>query len=339
MLDWAVAEILSRGAKTPLCGFYVAAGASCLLATNSESILEAAGQAFLEVSKPPASVDVHLRLWVDPGSSAEPPWPKPYCRGLDDVVFMGLDGQNSLLVDRRTRRALGRFSPAMGDDQAYWKAVIFPNLLTFLGPAIGVTGLHCACVVRGGFGVLLSGPASSGKSTLTLALVRRGFSFLSDDWTYFSQLEDRLCAWGPITKLKLLPDAAAFFPELGGFEAGVSVNGERAYEIEPDLQLGVSRSRYCEPRRLIFLERSPSPEFSLIRMPAAEAAAHLEQYLLAETAERISPQLAIIRRLADQDCWRLRYGGAPDDVAQKLAAFCGVAAYPMPESSRRKRLV
>jgi len=334
-----MAEILSRDAETPLGRFYIAAGASCHLTTNSESILEAAGQAFVEASGRPADVDVHFRFWVDPGSSTEPPWPKPYCRGLDDLVFMGLDGQNSLLVDRRTRRALGRFSPAMASDRSYWKAVIFPNLLTLLGPAIRVTGLHCACVVRDGFGVLLSGPSGSGKSTLTMALVRRGFSFLSDDWTYFSQFEDRLCAWGPITRLKLLPDAAAFFPELSGFEAGISVNGERAYEIEPDLQLGLHRSRCCEPRRLIFLDRSASPAFHLNRMPASEAAANLEEYLLAENAEALDPQLAIIRRLADQDCWRLCHGGTPNEVAQKLAAFCGLAEHPVPAVLTGKGLV
>jgi hypothetical protein len=227
-----------------------------------------------------------------------------------------------MMIDLRTRRAIGRFSPAMGADVAFWKTVIFPNLLSLLGPSVGVTEFHCACVVREGGGILLWGPSGSGKSTLTLALARRGFSFLSDDWTFFSRFDGRLCAWGLFTRLKLLPEAAEFFPELGNFETVVSVNGERAFEIEPEVELGVPRSRFCEPRRLIFLERGAVPQFDLARMPKGEAAAQLENDLLEATAETLRPQLDIIQCLVDRECWWLRYGGTPDAVAQKLDRFC-----------------
>jgi hypothetical protein len=258
---------------------------------------------------------------VDPQGTTQAPWPKPTFRGLDHLIFAGLDAQNSLLIDLQTRRVIGRFSPAMAADQGRWKSAIFPNLLTLMGPAIGVTCLHCACVVRNGRGILLTGPSGSGKSTLTLAMARRGFSFLSDDWTYFSRFNGALCAWGLIPRLKLLPQSAAFFPELADCEAAISLNGENAIEIDPLRNLGVPRSRFCEPSGLVFLERSSNPEFTIARMPAAEAIPRLEENFLADTPEALRLQAEVVRRLVERGCWQLRYGGTPDAVASKLAGL------------------
>ncbi|MGH9402039.1 MAG: HPr kinase/phosphorylase [Terriglobia bacterium] len=317
-----MSDFLKRAAQTPLQGFYLAAGARCLLATNFEPILAAARRGLLEIDEPSSAVDFNLRFWVDSDGQSQPPWPKPYFRGLDHLVFAGFNSENSMLIDLRTRRAIGRFSPALAADQAYWETVIFPTLLSVMGATAGVTGLHCGCVVRNGGGLLLCGRSGSGKSTLTLALARKGFSFLSDDWTYFSRSDGQLHAWGLATRLKLLPDAPQFFPELDGFEVGVSLNGEPAYEVDPVLQLGIARTRCCDPRWLIFLERQSAPAFHLTRAPAMEASTRLEEDLLAETAELPSPQLSIIESLAGRECWLLQYGGDPETAAQSLADLC-----------------
>jgi hypothetical protein len=120
--------------------------------------------------------------------------------------------------------------------------------------------------------------------------------------------------------LKLLPQSAAFFPELADCKTAVSANGENAIEIDYQ-KLGISRSRSCDPYGLVFLERSSKPEFNLVIMPAAEAIERLEENFLADTAEALQPQSEIVRRLVERGCWQLRYGGAPDAVAQKLAVF------------------
>ena len=90
-------DFLERRAQTPLHGFYWVAGASCHLATNSASILEAARQTFVEVSPPPFAVDFSLRFWVDPLGRSGPPWPKPCYRGLDHLVFAGFDSLQALV--------------------------------------------------------------------------------------------------------------------------------------------------------------------------------------------------------------------------------------------------
>ena len=56
-------------------------------------------------------------------------------------------------------------------------------------------------------------------------------------------------------------------------------------------------------------------------MPFSQAAAHLEENLLADTPEGLQPQLEIIHSLVQQGCWQLRYGEDPNTVARKLAGF------------------
>ena len=41
--------------------------------------------------------------------------------------------------------------------------------------------MHASCAARDGMGVLLTGPAGSGKSDLLLRLLSRGFSLVADD--------------------------------------------------------------------------------------------------------------------------------------------------------------
>jgi hypothetical protein len=314
-------DFLRKQAQTPWTENYLMAGMVGSISTNSQEILAAAEASFCPSKDAHAKPRMHWRLWVDPDGTTQPPWPKPVFRGLDHLIFAGLDTQSSIMIDLKRRLAIGRLSPALAADRGRWKSMIFPNLLTLMGPAIGVTGLHCACVVRDGAGLLLTGKSGAGKSTLTLAMARRGFSFLSDDWTYFSRFEGALWAWGLIPRLKLLPPAAELFPELAQMETTVSLNGEEAFEIDPHQNLGVPRSRYCQPRELVFLERSSTPEFTLSRMPAAEAAAHLEENLLADTPEGLQPQLDVVHSLLQRGCWHLRYGEDPDTVASKLAGF------------------
>jgi hypothetical protein len=316
-------DFLCKDAETPLCEHYTAAGAICRFSTNSEPLLEAARESFLQIAGFPGSVDFSVRFWVDHRDSAQPPWPKPYVRGLDHLVFAGFDSGSSMLADLRTCRVIGRFSEGIANDRNYWKTVIFPILLTVVGASVGITELHCACVAKDQKGLLLVGPGRSGKSTLAAALAQSGFGFLSDDRTFCSWREGKLWAWGLATTLKLRCDAGAYFGELQGEKPTALHNGERGFRLDPELDLGLERVRRCEPRLLVFLERRENSTFSLTSMSPDEAAARLEEDLVEESPDAAARQMDVLRRLVDLPCRLLHYGGWPRDVAKKLAIHFG----------------
>jgi hypothetical protein len=315
----SASDFLCKDAATPLCEHFTAGGAVCSFATNSEALLQAVRETYLPVLTAPVSVSFSIRFWVDQANSVQPPWPNPYVRGIDHLVFAGFDSGSSMLADLRTRRVIGRFSSGIAADSDYWKTVILPMLLSVLGGSIGIAELHCACVARDEEGLLLAGASGSGKSTLAVALSQAGFGFLSDDRTFCSLDNDRILAWGLPTRLKLRREAEDWFPELQGREPTTIQKGELVHWLDPEFAVGVRRVRRCQPNAVLFLEQLKTPSFNISPLSACEAMNRLDKDLMAESPEVMAKQMATIARLVELPCWLLQYGGQPMTIARKIA--------------------
>ncbi|MBO0910450.1 MAG: hypothetical protein J2P13_01550 [Acidobacteria bacterium] len=315
----SLGDFLRKKARTPFEERFLLGGVTCAISTNVQSILDAARASFTQADNPSQEPGLRLRFWVDGKGKTKPPWPKPFFRGLGNLIFAGFDSESALVIDLGSCRAFGRFSPAMGADETYWKTVILPSLVSIVGAAVGITELHCACVARGENGLLLAGSSGSGKSTLALTLARAGFGYVSDDRTYCSKWDGRLLAWGLPTRLKLRPSSAELLQDFRGREPTIAPNGEPAFQIDPDCQPDFDRVRQCRPRSIVFLERQEEEGFELEPLSAAEASLRLEQGLIAQTPEGLSLQRQAIAGLAALPCWRLRYLARPQAVACELA--------------------
>lgn len=306
---------------------FLVAGTTWRISTNAHQILAAAREMFPIAGEEADHTALTGEFYVDSSLGGKPPWPPPYFRGLDHLVYASYDSHNSMLVDLRGRRVIGLFSSAMAADRHYWKRVLLPVLLGIVSASIGVTPLHCACLVKNGFGLVVSGASGAGKSTLALSLCLKGFSYLSDEWTYFSLVGSRIQAWGLPTAIKLLPDSATYFPALRDLDPSISLNGELAFDVDPVETFGASRSMRCEPRWLVFVERTTEGRALFRRMTPEETASRFASELealpacVSETRER---QLETIRALVNRECWLLRHGLGPDSIARELATFCEV---------------
>jgi hypothetical protein len=311
-------DFLKKEAETPLSGVFIAAGVRCEIRTNCESILATARESFLPADSSEDIVDLRMRFWVDPETRSQPPWSKPYLRGLDHLVFAGFDNGSSMLADLRTARVIGRFSPDMAADQTHWKTVIFPMLFSIVGGSLGIVELHCACVSQNGSALLLAGPSGAGKSSLSYALAQSSFGFLSDDRTLCFKRNASVFAWGLPTHLKLRQEGRDWFQALQERDPTHKEKGEWVYRLEPQHDLGLERVRCCRPAAIIFLERQEASSFALTPVSSGEAAHRLEQELMPELPDAASKQAATIARLVEVPCWRLQYGGCPQEVAQKI---------------------
>lgn len=310
---------LRRNVETALCEHFVAAGALCSLRTNCEKVLEAARTTFFPANSPEAPVDFSLRFWADDGDRTEPPWPKPYARSLGHLVFVGFDLKSSLLANLRTRHVIGRFSAGMAADHAHFTSVIFPMLLTIVGPSVGIAELHCACVARSYEGVLLAGPSGAGKSTLSLALSQNGFGFISDDRTFCSSRNSEVEAWGLPTLIKLRSDAGSWFEELRRTALLASQRDKPELWLEPEKFSGVERIRRCRPTSVVFLERRNTSKFSLSPISSTEARHRLTRELAAEWPPAIEKREPTLKKIVELPCWLLQYGGRPEWVAQRIS--------------------
>ena len=67
------------------------------------------------------------------------------------------------------------------------------------GLRLSSENLHASTVALDGRAVIISGPSGSGKSDLTLRLIDRGFSLVSDDRTIVRKAGDQVIASAPDT--------------------------------------------------------------------------------------------------------------------------------------------
>lgn len=68
-----------------------------------------------------------------------------------------------------------------------------------LGPRLSAETIHASTVAKEGRAVMITGPSGAGKSDLTLRLLDRGFTLVSDDQTVVKKDGDRLLASSPPT--------------------------------------------------------------------------------------------------------------------------------------------
>src|SRR5258708_35147064 len=81
------------------------------------------------------------------------------------------------------------------------------TLYTLIGRVRSHFLVHSGAVARRGQGVILVADAANGKTTLVLELLRRGFSFLSDEMAALNRADGRLHAFP--RALRLRPDTLA----------------------------------------------------------------------------------------------------------------------------------
>jgi hypothetical protein len=297
------------------------AGAACNLHTNSPGLARVLEG--LSISNGETVGDgFHMRVVVD--ESTDEGAGEPHFRGLHHVVTASFGRSNMFVFDILRRTLSAHVSLAVARDNRFWKEKLIPITLGVLGAAMGLVPVHCACLELDGDGLLIAGVSGAGKSTLSVALSAEGFNYVSDDWTYISQRREGIVAHGTSAPVKLLPDAVEHFRNLQRHTLRTSMNGELAYEVDIAEAFGARVQRTCEPRWLIFLERTQRAGAIFAPMPSAEARTYLNS-----SVERLPPQLEEAAAMREQTIegvallpsWRFQYGGPPQFAARELREF------------------
>jgi hypothetical protein len=302
------------------------AGTNCLLSTNSHEVLQTAAN-WRRSETHSGTPSFRMEIIVDPSLNRAPER-HAYFRGLGHIVFAMLPPRSFIAYDLLRRRVHGAISISAARDHSFWNSLLLPITIGVLGTTVGIAPIHCACLERNGSGFLLAGASGAGKSTLAAALAQLGFPFISDDWTYVSRQQCGLIANGLSSPLKLLTDAARFFPDLLALAPRTALNGELAYEIDPAKWTGVVSKTVCRPRRIFFLERTSSHGSQLVPCRPEYVRGFFEK-----NAERLPEELVeskafrsrIIQALSTCPSWILRTGESPQITARALDNFLAEA--------------
>ena len=297
------------------------AGAACYLHTNHSDLVKVLAN--LSISKVD-SMPTGFRVRIVVDESSDEAAGEPHFRGMRHIVTASFGRSNVFVFDILRRTLSASVSAVVARDDRFWKEKLIPISLGVLGSAMGLVPVHCACLELDGDGLLIAGASGAGKSTLSVALSEDGFNYVADDWTYISRRPDGIVAHGTSAPVKLLPDAVNHFRCLQRHALQRSMNGELAYEVDIAEDFGARVERTCEPRWIIFLERSSEAGAAFNPMSSSEARNYMNfsvEKLPLQLREAVAMREQTIKQVAELPSWRFQYGGTPQFAAKKLREF------------------
>lgn len=282
-----------------------------------------------------------LRAWLDhfaPGAAGPPrppfrfdfhvapetaPFPAPpngrelveyfYVRGVIEEgrpVFRGEDGSR-LAIDVAGRSADASIPAATLESPPWILRDLFSAGLTWLLRAEGRFAVHAAAVRQGDTGLLIVGPPMSGKTTLALNFVRRGWAWVSDDKVTIESRGGRPLVTGLFGQSNVDPGLAAWFPELAGLAGRAPAHPhspKRVVAIGDEYPVGSAPE--LTPTHLLFpevIDAGPTRIESLAA-PAALAALLRQSPMLNEPATARAQMTLLAATVSGAPAWRLKAG-------------------------------
>ncbi len=225
--------------------------------------------------------------WTEGDASARPAdalFVAAHASGLalwrDGDDFLLEHGAGTLRVSPALRQVQGALPRSKkGADSEFYVATTLALLLML--ESAGFYALHAACLVSPeGDGVLVVGPSDTGKSTMALHLVGRGWQYLSDDSVLLFDENGRVGVRPLRRDFCVDPDAETLFPDLAGGHEHMLTDADKWRVRVEGLYPDQSRAA-CFPALLLFPTIAPQPESQVAPLrPAAAMLALLPQAAL-----------------------------------------------------------
>jgi hypothetical protein len=167
------------------------------------------------------------------------------------------------------------------------------------------TPVHAGCVALEGRGVLLCGDSGAGKSSLSYACARAGWSYVTDDCSFLINGSRDRTVIGDSRRVRLRPSAAEFFPEINGLKMTPRAAGKPSIEMDTaNLPLVCSQSAQAD--YIVFLNRRVGGPPTL-QPYRKEVARHFMRQVLYGSAESLAAQYETIERMLKAEVLELRY--------------------------------
>lgn len=284
------------------------------LATNSDHVMAAAVEGWGRFAPQFDAAPARLHLAVAPGTGATLA-PQSMVRSREHLMFYLANSENFMVCDFKQNFGFGWATESIAADHAVIRyRFLTAGGLTLIEQQSGAS-LHCGLVVRNGSGVALMGDTCAGKSTLSYACARAGWSFVSDDGALVVRDRSDRYAMGDPYALRLRKDAGRFFPELRDRVPVTRGNGKMGIEIFTS-ELPIQCTPGCSIDHVVFLHRNEPGPARIRRYPKDEALDWCGRYVTFGTPEVRESQLRCYQRLLSAGIWEMYYSDLDDAVAR-----------------------
>jgi hypothetical protein len=169
--------------------------------------------------------------------------------------------------------------------------------------------LHAACVMYEGRGILLGGESGAGKSSLSYACARSGWTFVCDDASAFARNAEIPEIIGHPQTFRFRDRVGEIFPEFCGLKSNVPSLGKPTIEVDTAGLTDVKVADTSPITAIVFLNRAEyrSGPPKLRALTKDDAWERLTTYLWAIQHPAFSERLNALRRLLDRPILEMCY--------------------------------
>ncbi|MCW5977801.1 MAG: hypothetical protein KIT09_06970 [Bryobacteraceae bacterium] len=321
--DTAVQDPMLHQFELPLTAVYYPFGFPLRVRTNSLEILAAVEEAWGAFTSEFPADPAEFAIGVTGNGCEMPPWPSHRARG--HLLTLIGDARNFLVCDLAASYAFCWLTPPVARDLAYLRKYYTDPIGYTLVMHRHLAPVHAACVARNGRGLLLCGQSGAGKSSLSFACARRGWTFIADDFSHLVRERNDRRVLGNSFELRFRASATTLFPELEGRTGVLDRDGEATIEVRTKELGHLQCATSATVEHIVFLNRRPGarPRFNPI---SKDTAFHELQpaIFFGEDGVR-ARQKEELRRLLSADMREFTYDGldAAVDALEELLAEGG----------------
>jgi hypothetical protein len=291
--------------KMPLRETFYPLGFPLQIETNSEEVLRSAAISWQGFTKLFDTPPIRIRIGVKGGNSSACP-PTPICRVQQHLVSNIADAENYSVIDLAERFAYIWLTEAAVADRGYLRYFFIESTAMAILATSYTTAVHAACIERKGCGILLCGDSGAGKTSLSYACARAGWTFITDDASFLvNNRNDRLVV-GNCNQARFRPSAVELFSELTGKKVI-----QRAQVGKPSIELNlpsssISVSFTSRINHVVFINRHDAARQDLVQFPTDVARYSMLQVLFSAPDTR-KVQSTMIDHLLEAGPLELRY--------------------------------
>jgi hypothetical protein len=293
--------------EMPLQAVYHPLGFSAEIATNAPEVLAGAQESWGHFRPVFSEAPVQVRIGVLESGSNECP-PPPVFRGQRNLVSVVCDANNFAVCDLKLGFAFSWLTRAAAADRAYLRYHVLEGVVPLLLESLYLTPVHAGCVSLRGHGVLLCGESCAGKSSLSFACARNGWTFTSDDSSCVVRNRKGRIVVGNPYQVRFRESAIELFPELRRQRIAPRVNGEMAIELATASLPEIDTAPQCPIDYIVFLNRRDSSPPELLRFPRAKALQFFERVVRYGDEQIRAAQYAALHDLLTAEVFELQYG-------------------------------
>ena len=299
------------GYLTPLAyaARYYPLGFPADIASNSPEVLEMARESWGVYQPRFDRLPIQVRVMVQPGGELRPP--APVVRGQRHLLMWVADRENFAVCDWRERFACAFITDATAADRVFCRWHFLDSLIYMLLELNYFTALHAAAVAWKGSGVLLYGESGMGKSTLSYACARRGWTYISDDGSCL--VRGSRSVIGEPHHFRFRADAPEIFPELRGLTVGRELERKPTIEVFT-ANLPIQTAPECRVDHIVFLSRGAGLQAGMYAMASDAVRERLLQDIPTFDPELQERRMATIESITAAPGFELRYAEFGDAV-------------------------